>query len=282
VIAALAASAALLVACMVALWAWSVRLGDVSVVDVFWGPAFALVAWLSWALAPGPSGRGLLLCAMASAWGLRLGAYLAWRRRGQGEDRRYRAMRAAHGHRFPLLSLFTVFLLQALLAWTVSLPLQAGIRLGAARPFGSLDALGLTLFGVGLAFETAGDLQLARFLRDPAHAGQVMQRGLWRYTRHPNYFGDFLVWWGIGAVALAAGAWWSLAGPALMTVLLLRVSGVTLLERDIGERRPAYAAYAARTSAFFPWWPREGGRGAGRGAGARGDGGTRSGDGGIG
>jgi steroid 5-alpha reductase family enzyme len=162
-------------------------------------------------------------------------------------------MRAAHGVRFPLLSLFTVFLLQGALMWIVSLPLQAGIARGAQAAWGLLDAVGLALYGIGLAFETIGDAQLARFAGDPRHAGQVMDSGLWRYTRHPNYFGDCLVWWGLGSIALSTGAWWSLAGPVIMTVLLLRVSGVTLLERDISNRRPGYVQYAARTSAFFPW-----------------------------
>jgi steroid 5-alpha reductase family enzyme len=249
------ASAAVAVVAMVALWAASVRLRDASVVDVFWGPGFAAIAWTSVAVA-GPSPRGVLLAVLATAWGLRLAAHLLRRRRGQGEDRRYAAMRAAHGERFPLVSLFTVFLLQAALMWIVSLPLQAGAAIGPQAPLGALDALGVAVLGVGLAFEATADAQLARFLSDPASRGTVLQQGLWRYSRHPNYFGDFLVWWGLGIVALAAGPWWPLAGPALMTVLLLRVSGVALLERTIGDRRPGYAAYAARTSAFFPLPPR--------------------------
>jgi steroid 5-alpha reductase family enzyme len=165
-------------------------------------------------------------------------------------------MRAHRGDRFPLASLFTVFLLQGALMWVVSLPLQAGAARGASAPLGLLDAAGVTVFAVGLAFEALGDAQLARFLADPAHRGQVMQSGLWRYTRHPNYFGDALVWWGLGLVAAAAGAAWSLVGPALMTFLLVRVSGVSLLEKDIGERRPGYAEYVRRTSAFLPRPPR--------------------------
>lgn len=253
-VAVMLASAALAAGAMSLLWAVSVRLRDVSIVDVFWGPGFAAIAWTSVAVA-GPSGRGLLLAALSTAWGLRLGAFLAWRRRGKGEDRRYAAMRAGHGERFAAVSFFTVFLLQAALMWIVSLPLQAGAALGRASPLGVLDAAGALLFVAGLAFESIGDAQLARFLSDPASRGRVMQRGLWRYTRHPNYFGDFLVWWGLGAVALSAGAWWSLAGPWVMTVLLLRVSGVTLLEKTIAERRPEYLAYAARTSAFLPRKP---------------------------
>jgi len=248
------ASAALAAGGMVVLWAISVRLRDASIVDPFWGPGFAAIAWTAVAVA-GPSPRGLLLAALATAWGLRLGVYLARRRRGQGEDRRYAAMRAAHGERFGWVSLFTVFLLQAALMWLVSLPLQAGAALGREAPLGLLEGLGAAVFAAGLAFEAVADAQLARFLADPASRGQVMDRGLWSWTRHPNYFGDFLVWWGLGLAALGAGAWWALAGPALMSALLMRVSGVTLLESTIAGRRPGYAAYAARTSAFFPWPP---------------------------
>jgi steroid 5-alpha reductase family enzyme len=250
------ASAAVAAAGMVLLWAASVRMRDASVVDVFWGPGFAAIAWTSVAVA-GPSARGVLLAALATAWGLRLAVHLARRRAGQGEDRRYAAMRAAHGRRFAVVSLFTVFLLQAALMWIVSLPLQAGAAIRPGAPLGAVDAIGAAAFAAGLAFEAVADAQLGRFLADPSSRGRVMQDGLWRYSRHPNYFGDFLVWWGLGIVALGAGAWWALVGPALMTVLLLRVSGVALLERTIGERRPGYAAYAARTSAFFPRPPRE-------------------------
>jgi steroid 5-alpha reductase family enzyme len=164
-------------------------------------------------------------------------------------------MRASHGERFWWVSLFTVFLLQAALLWVVSLPLQAGAALGREAPLGLLELLGSAVFAIGLAFEAVGDAQLSRFLADPASRGQVMDRGLWRWTRHPNYFGDFLVWWGLGLASLGAGAWWPLAGPAVMSLLLRRVSGVTLLEATIADRRPGYAAYAARTSPFFPWPP---------------------------
>jgi steroid 5-alpha reductase family enzyme len=250
-----AAAAAAVATAMLALWVASLRLRDASIVDVFWGPAFGLVAWTGVAVA-GPSPRALLAAVLASAWGLRLGLHLARRRRGAGEDRRYAAMRAAHGPRFAVVSLFTVFLLQAVLVVTVSLPLQAAAGAGPGRPLGALDAVAVAVFAAGLGCEALADAQLARFLASPAGRAGVMDRGLWRYTRHPNYFGDFLVWWGLGLLGVAAGAPWTLAGPALMTVLLLRVSGVPLLEATIGSRRPGYAEYVARTSAFFPWPPR--------------------------
>jgi steroid 5-alpha reductase family enzyme len=190
-----------------------------------------------------------VLC-LVSLWGLRLAAYLAWRNRGHDEDRRYQAIRRRNEPNFALKSLWLIFGFQAVLAWIISLPL-AGAIAGDA-PLGLLDGLGVALWAVGLYFEAAGDWQLARFKADPGNTGRVMDRGLWRYTRHPNYFGDFCVWWGLYLVALSAGAWWTVVGPLIMSLLLLRFSGVRLLERDIGERRPAYAEYVRRTNAFFP------------------------------
>jgi steroid 5-alpha reductase family enzyme len=141
------------------------------------------------------------------------------------------------------------------LAWLVAAPLAAAI--GAPGPLGAVDIAGVVLVLFGIVWETIGDAQLARFKADAANARQVMDRGLWRYSRHPNYFGEFCVWWGFFVIALGAGAWWTVLSPLLLSVLLLRVSGVTLLERDIGERRPAYSDYVARTNAFFPGPPKE-------------------------
>lgn len=247
------AAAAVTLAAMLGLWVASVRLRDASIVDVYWGPGFAVIAWTAVAVA-GASPRGLLAAALATAWGGRLGVHLARRRRGLGEDRRYAAMRSAHGDRFPLVSLFTVFLLQAALLWIVSLPLQAAAAAGG-RP-GALDAAGAALCLAGLAIEAVADAQLARFLGRPNSRGRVMDEGLWGWSRHPNYFGDSVVWWGLGLVGAAAGAPWTLVGPIVMTALLVKVSGVALLESTIGARRPGYAEYAARTSAFLPWPPR--------------------------
>jgi steroid 5-alpha reductase family enzyme len=208
----------------------------------------AAVVYAASNAAPGP--RAWLVVALVSVWGLRLAGYLAWRNRGHAEDRRYQAIRARNEPNFALKSLWLIFGFQAMLAWVISLPL-AGAVAGDA-PLGLLDALGVVVWAVGFFFEAVGDGQLARFKSDPANAGQVMDRGLWRYTRHPNYFGDFCVWWGFYLIALSAGAWWSIVGPLIMSFLLLRFSGVRLLERDIGERRPAYAEYVRRTNAFFP------------------------------
>jgi steroid 5-alpha reductase family enzyme len=177
---------------------------------------------------------------------------------GKGEDFRYQAMRRKHGDRFFVVSLGTVFGLQALLMWVISLPLQIGIA--ASDPgvgVSPLDVVGTVLWAVGLFFEAVGDWQLARFKADPSNQGKVMDRGLWRYTRHPNYFGDFCVWWGLYLIAAAGGAGWTVVGPILMSALLIRYSGAGLLEKTIGTRRPGYDDYARRTNGFFPGPPRK-------------------------
>jgi steroid 5-alpha reductase family enzyme len=232
-------------------WLVSVRLRNVTIVDTLWSLMFVIAAF-SYAASTLPAGpRAQVVLVMVTLWGLRLALYLGRRTFGHEEDRRYQNIRARNEPGFTWKSLYLVFGLQAVLAWFISLPLLGGVA-GDSSPLGWLDAAGIALWAVGLYFEAVGDWQLARFKADPANAGKVMDQGLWRLTRHPNYFGDFCVWWGFYLVALSAGAWWSLPGPVLMSLLLLRVSGVTLLERDIGERRPAYAEYVRRTNAFFP------------------------------
>ena len=251
------AGAAAVAALMLATWLLSLVLRDASIVDIVWGLGFVCVAWVSFAVADGSDARRALVVALTTLWGLRLTAYLAWRNVGKDEDFRYQAMRRRYGRRFGLMSLFVVFGLQGVLMWTVSLPVQAAQVPGTPSGLVALDFVGIALWCVGMVFETLGDLQLARFKSGPANAGKVMDRGLWRYTRHPNYFGDFCVWWGLYAIALATGdAWWSIGGPVVMSVLLMRVSGVTLLERHMTSSRPGYEDYARRTSAFFPRPPR--------------------------
>jgi steroid 5-alpha reductase family enzyme len=238
------------------LWLASLVLGNASIVDIWWGPAFvaALAGYLGFARPATP--RGWLVAALTLAWGARLAWHIGRRNTGRGEDPRYRAWREQHGRQWWWRSYLQVFMLQALVAWIASWPLFFATRGSAPFP-ALLDAAGLTLFAVGFACEAVADVQLARFKRDPAHAGRVMDRGLWRYSRHPNYFGEAVLWWGIGLIgATTPGGWLGLAGPALMTFLLLRVSGVTLLERGLRATKPEYAAYAARTSAFVPWPPR--------------------------
>ncbi len=244
-------------------WVVSVVKKNVAIVDSLWSLMFLLAAlaylWVAPAwdaasaapvAAPGILERRELVVALVALWALRLAIYITARNWGHQEDFRYQAIRRRNEPGFALKSLYLVFGLQALLAWVISLPLLGAIL--GIRPLGLLDVAGAALWLVGLVFEAGGDWQLSRFKQDPANKGQVMDRGFWRYTRHPNYFGDFCVWWGFYLIALSAGAWWSIPGPLLMSVLLMRVSGVALLEKSIGERRPGYAEYGRRTNTFFP------------------------------
>lgn len=232
-------------------WLVSLLLRNASIVDSVWSLLFLAAAGTYALMTSAPGGaRRTLILVLVAIWAVRLAGYITWRNWGEGEDKRYVAMRKRQGPRFPLKSLFTVFLLQGLLAWVVSLPLLAAVD--GTNSLGPLDYAGAALWLLGFAFEAGGDWQLARFKSDPANDGLVMDRGFWRYTRHPNYFGDFAQWWAFFLVGLAAGGWWALPGPVLMSYLLLRVSGVSLLERTIEKTRPKYADYVARTNAFFP------------------------------
>jgi steroid 5-alpha reductase family enzyme len=194
---------------------------------------------------------------MVGVWGVRLGGYLAKRNIGHGEDWRYKAMRKKKGPKFGLISLMTVFGLQGLLMWIVSLPVQFG-NADDTPGVGPIAVMGIIVWLVGLSFEAVGDMQLARFKKNPDNAGKVMDKGLWSLTRHPNYFGDALLWWGIGLVGAETGSGViGLVGPLVMTVFLLRVSGVPMLERSLMKRREGYAEYVARTSGFIPRPPKK-------------------------
>lgn len=235
-------------------WSISIPLRNVSIVDSVWAVLIAGAAY-SYLWPDGVAGtRGTLALALMSVWAVRLAFYITVRNHGHGEDRRYREIRARNQPRFELKSLYLVFALQAVMALVVSLPLLPAVR--SVKPLGAVDWLGALLWLFGFVWESVGDWQMARFKSAPATQGRVMDRGLWRYSRHPNYFGECCQWWGLFLIALSVGAWWTVLSPLLMTVLLLKVSGVTLLERDIGERRPGYRQYVARTNAFIPWVPR--------------------------
>ena len=238
-------------------WLASLVRHDASLVDRVWsaliaGPTLVYALQTGWT-----SVRAVCMLALVLAWGVRLGAYITWRNWGHGEDRRYREIRERNQPNFALKSLVFIFALQMVLAWIVSASTLAA--LAGTRPFGVLDVVGSGVALVGFLFEAIGDAQMAAFKADPANRGRVMDRGLWRWTRHPNYFGEAAFWWGIWLIALSAGgtsALWTLPSPLLMTVLLLKVSGVALLEKDMVERRPAYRDYVARTNAFIPGPPR--------------------------
>ncbi|AGA91154.1 putative membrane protein [Thioflavicoccus mobilis 8321] len=237
-------------------WLLSLPRHSVSHVDSFWSLFFLLMASVYAVMAPALAERAYLTLALVAVWAIRLSVHITWRNWGEGEDRRYRQIRNENEPGFVWKSLYLVFGVQALFAWVISLPLLAAIL--STEPLGALDLAGSVLWLLGFGFQAVGDWQLAAFKARPESEGQVMDQGLWRYTRHPNYFGEACIWWGLYLIALSAGAWWALVSPVVITFLLLRVSGVTLLEKDIAERRPGYRDYVRRTNAFFPGPPRKG------------------------
>lgn len=248
----------LAVGLMVVVWLISLRMNDVSIVDIVWGAAGALLALSTYLLADGNPQRQILVTAMTAIWGSRLAFHIGKRKWGKGEDFRYAAMRAQHPGTFPARSLVTVFLLQAFLIWLISLPAQVAQIPETPQRLTTLDFLGLGVWLTGFGIESLADRQLSRFLSDPSNRGQVMKEGLWRYSRHPNYFGDSLIWWGIYLVASATpGGWLTVFSPLLMTFFLMKVSGVPMLEEALAERREGYRRYMQETSPFIPWPPRD-------------------------
>jgi steroid 5-alpha reductase family enzyme len=246
---------------MIAAWLVSLVRRDASVVDVFWGLGFVLLAVVYAVAADGFVGRQILVTTLVGVWGVRLSLYILWRNWGQGEDYRYRRWREQAGEKFWWRSLFQVFFLQGLLLWVIAMPLLAAQFADEPDRLTWVDLVGALIWGVGFFFEAVGDWQLARFKADPANRGKVMRSGLWAYTRHPNYFGDATAWWGYYVIAAGAGSgYWTFFSPILMTVLLLRVSGVALLERTQVKAKPGYRDYVESTSAFIPWFPRRGAR----------------------
>lgn len=231
-------------------WFFSVIRKDVSIVDSLWSLFFLLSAAVFAYAAQPLTERGLLVLALVAIWSLRLSVFITARNWGEPEDYRYRQIRANNEPNFTVKSLYIVFGLQGVLAWIIALPLLPAVTSGA--PLGLLDGIAAALWVVGFVFEAGGDFQLSRFKRDPDNKGRVLDSGFWRYTRHPNYFGDFCIWWAFYLFAVSAGGWWSIVSPVLMSFLLLKVSGVAMLEKTIGKRRPEYAEYIERTNAFFP------------------------------
>lgn len=247
---------AILMACMLALWLISIPLGDVSFVDSFWAAGFIILAGTSYAMTGGGTDRRQLLLVITAIWGARLATYLFLRWRREGPDGRYVAMLKKAPGNVHLASLKKVFLLQGPMLWVVSLPVQLGQIEAEPLSLGILAWCGALLAAVGIFFETVGDHQMAAFKSNPANKGEVMDRGLWRYTCHPNYFGDCCVWWGLYLIAAETSfGVWSFLGPALLTWTLIKWSGAALLERRLQRSRPAYAEYLERTSSFFPWPP---------------------------
>lgn len=244
-------------AVMVAAWLVSLALSDASVADIAWGLTFVAIAWTAHLVGDGASDRSLLIAVLVTIWGVRLALYIGWRH--DGEDRRYAQMRERQGEgEFALRSLLTVFLLQSAIAWVVSAPVQVAATDPTPASLGVLALIGAAVVLFGTAFEAIADVQLARFLARKDEGGKsVMDEGLWRYSRHPNYFGNATLWFGVWLIALESGsAWWTVIGPLVMLVFLLKVSGVALTEKSIAKRRPGYEEYMERTSAFVPLPPR--------------------------
>lgn len=240
-------------------WIISLIYKNVTIVDSLWGLGFILIAWLTYAMAGGFPGRKLLITLLVTLWGLRLVLHLSWRNWGHGEDPRYASWREESGERFWLVSLFKVFMLQAVFLWVIALALQWGQLQPQPSELIWLDYVGLGLWGIGFYFEAVGDWQLARFKADPGNKGHVMDQGLWAYSRHPNYFGESLIWWGIYVIALGTpSGWWTVVSPMVITTVLLKMTGVTLMEKTIVHTRPKYREYIQRTNAFLPWFPKKG------------------------
>jgi steroid 5-alpha reductase family enzyme len=239
-------------------WLLSLQLRDSSIVDIFWGTGFVLVGFTYFALSEnGSADRKMLLMTLVTLWGLRLSLHIGYRNFGKGEDFRYARWREEAGASWWWRSFFKVFLLQGGILWIVSMPLLGAQYSDTPPQTGILDWIGVAIWAIGFFFEAVGDWQLLRFRANPANRGKVLDTGLWRYTRHPNYFGDAVQWWGFYVIALSAGAWWSVISPILMTFLLMRVSGVSMLEDTLRNTKPTYHEYIRRTSAFFPLPPRK-------------------------
>jgi steroid 5-alpha reductase family enzyme len=257
--AVLAMNLAAAVALMTVGWLASLPTRNVTVVDSLWGLGFVLIAWITFFHAGGAPARRLLVAVLVSLWGLRLAAYLSWRNFGRGEDPRYGKWRAASGGRFWIVSLFKVFWLQALFLWVIAFVLQISQAAPEPTALAFFDLAGALVFAVGFGIEAAADRQLARFKADPKNRGKVMDRGLWRLSRHPNYFGECLVWWGFFLIALAVPwGWTAVFSPIVITLVLLKMTGIPLTESTIVETRPGYRDYQRRTSAFIPWPPKGG------------------------
>lgn len=246
----------LILALMSLLWLVSLAIRNASIVDIFWGLGFVIVTWATFALSPqGYLPRRQWVAALVTIWGLRLALHIGIRNWGKPEDFRYAKWREENGPRWPWLSFFQVFLLQGVLMWIISAPLIAAQTSGFPSILTPLDMIGVFIWIVGFLFESIGDLQLVSFKANAANRGKLLTTGLWKYTRHPNYFGEAALWWGYYLIALAAGAGWTIFSPLLMTYLLIKVSGVAMLERTM-KMKPGYEEYTRRTSAFVPWLPK--------------------------
>lgn len=239
---------------MLGLWFVSLLLRNSSIVDIFWGFGFVISAWVYFLLTPdGFIVRKLLIAGLATLWGLRLTIHVLVRNWRKPEDFRYQKWRNESGKIWWIKSLFKVFILQGFLMWLISAPLLAAQYSNHSARLTIIDYLAVIIWIVGFYFEMVGDLQLTKFRSNLANKGRILDAGVWHYTRHPNYFGDSAQWWGYYLFALAAGGWWSIFSPIIMTLLLSKVSGVALLEKTLRDTKPGYREYMENTSAFIPW-----------------------------
>jgi steroid 5-alpha reductase family enzyme len=243
---------------MLVLWIASIIIKNVSIVDLFWGFGFVVTSIIYFLKTDGLGLRKVLLLVMVAIWGLRLSLYLAWRNIGKGEDPRYQKFRKDYGeHRYWWVSFFQTFLLQGILMWLISAPLLGAQYYNVNNALSIFDFLGVIIWIVGIVFEAGGDFQLARFKENPTNKGKVLNSGLWRYTRHPNYFGDAAVWVGYALICISTGSFIPILGSVLMIALIIKVSGVALLEKSLKETKPEYKDYIEKTSAFIPWFPKK-------------------------
>jgi len=239
------------------LWIWSVFIKNVSIVDIFWGFGFVVVNTLYYFESSSMNTRKLILLVLVFLWGMRLTLYLAWRNIGKGEDFRYQEFRKTFGpNRYWWFSYFQTFLLQGGLILIISLPLLAVNTSSESSHLNLLDYLAIIIWGIGFVFEAGGDYQLARFKGNPNNKGKVLNTGFWKYTRHPNYFGDAAIWCSYALFCIASGSYWQIIGSILMIVLIIKVSGVALLEKTLKDTKPQYKEYISNTNAFFPWFPK--------------------------
>jgi len=247
----------LVMSLMTVLWVASVILRKASIVDPFWGLGFVVAAVFYYSNSPGDPLRKVIVLALVSIWGLRLFIYLFCRNYGKPEDYRYVQFRQDYGaHRYWWVSFFQVFVLQGILLWMISAPLLS-VQYYGEQSFGWLDIIAMMVWAVGFAFEAGGDYQLTKFKNNPANKGKVLNTGFWKYTRHPNYFGDACAWWGFALFSVAAGSYVPVLSSVLMTFLLLKISGVALLEKTLKTSKPEYASYIRNTNSFFPWFPKK-------------------------
>jgi len=251
-------AAVILLFCMAFLWLLSIFLKNVSIVDIFWGLGFIIVNAFYFSSLQEIYSRHILVLILVSIWGLRLTIYLAIRNIGKKEDFRYQEFRKHYGiNRYWWVSFFQVFLLQGFLILIISLPLLGALFYTKSNDLIGLDYLALLIWIVGFIFESMGDYQLAKFKNNPNNKGKVLDKGLWKYTRHPNYFGDTLVWWAYAIFSISAGSYWPIIGSLIMTILIIKVSGVSLLEKTLKNKKPGYEDYIRKTNSFFPWFPKK-------------------------